>query len=401
MSGADSAIPWLRGLDTPRSSGIARRPRDTYARDMVNQLGVNAVIAHEAIHRLSVSGLSQLDFFREVSARVGSVVPYDAGAWLTTDPATLLQTGAFIQGMGEGGEAAHLRYADNEILTPDFIKLIDVARLARPVVTLHDATDGELSRSARHRTIHADLGTEHELRAVFRTGETAWGFVCMCRNEGQPDFSDAEKDFVAGLSQHVGDGLRLALLLESATRATGHVVPGIVVMAADDTIESITPEAEEWLTQIPRDKGASFDLPSVVHIAARQARAIAAGMATTPAASRIRLQSGRWLLVRASQLRQRDGREARTAVILEPARAAELAPIVVELYELSPRERQVTELLVRGLPIDEIAATLWLSRHTVRDYTKAIFAKLAVGSRPELTAKLFHEHHLPVMDYAN
>jgi DNA-binding CsgD family transcriptional regulator len=105
--------------------------------------------------------------------------------------------------------------------------------------------------------------------------------------------------------------------------------------------------------------------------------------------------------VRASQLRHGDGRAEGTAVILEPARAAELAPIIVELYELSPRERQVTELLLRGLPIDEIAAALWISRHTVRDYTKAIFAKLGVGSRPELTAKLFHHHYLPAMDYAS
>lgn len=87
-------------------------------------------------------------------------------------------------------------------------------------------------------------------------------------------------------------------------------------------------------------------------------------------------------------------------VILELARAAELAPIIVELYELSPRERQVTELLLRGLPIDEIAGALWISRHTVRDYIKAIFAKLGVGSRPELTAKLFHDHYLPGMKYA-
>ena len=76
------------------------------------------------------------------------------------------------------------------------------------------------------------------------------------------------------------------------------------------------------------------------------------------------------------------------------------APLIIELYELSPRERQVTELLLRGLPIEEIAAVLRISRYTVRDYTKAVFAKLGVGSRPELTAKLFHDHYLPAMDYA-
>jgi len=328
-------------------------------------------------------------------------VRYDAGAWLTMDPATLLQTGAFIQGLGDSPGDVHLRYADNEHLAPDFTKLTDVARLPRPVITLGDATDGDLSRSIRHRTIHADLGVAHEVRAAFRDGESTWGAFCACRNEGQPDFSAAEKDFIAGISQNVGHGLRLGLMLETATRAEGRDTPGVIVLGADGSAESVTPEAEEWLAQIPRDKGASFELPTVIHNAARQARAVAAGTATAQALSRIRLTSGRWLLVRAAQLRRGDGRAERTAVILEPARAAELAPLIIELYELSPRERQVTELLLRGLPIEEIADSLWISRHTVRDYTKAIFAKLGVGSRPELTAKLFHDHYLPAMDYAS
>jgi DNA-binding NarL/FixJ family response regulator len=55
---------------------------------------------------------------------------------------------------------------------------------------------------------------------------------------------------------------------------------------------------------------------------------------------------------------------------------------------------------VRGLPIDPIAADLAISRHTVRDHTEAIFGKLGVTSRPELTAKLYHEHALPEMRFA-
>lgn len=128
---------------------------------MAKLLETNAVIAHEAIHRLSVSGLAPLDFLKEVAMRVGSVMRYDAGAWLTLDPATLIQTRAFIQGPGHDSGDVHLRYIDNELSTPDFTKMTDVARLSRPVITLSDATDGNLSRSTRHRTIHADLGIAH------------------------------------------------------------------------------------------------------------------------------------------------------------------------------------------------------------------------------------------------
>ena len=60
---------------------------------MAKLLETNAVIAHEAIQRLSVSGLAPLDFLKEVAMRVGSVMRYDAGAWLTLDPATRYPAG--------------------------------------------------------------------------------------------------------------------------------------------------------------------------------------------------------------------------------------------------------------------------------------------------------------------
>jgi DNA-binding CsgD family transcriptional regulator len=83
--------------------------------------------------------------------------------------------------------------------------------------------------------------------------------------------------------------------------------------------------------------------------------------------------------------------------MLKPVSRAELAPLIVEMYELTDRERQITQLLVSGKPIDEIARTLSISQHTVRDHVKAIFGKFGVTSRPELTAMLFHEHYLPAV----
>jgi DNA-binding CsgD family transcriptional regulator len=118
-----------------------------------------------------------------------------------------------------------------------------------------------------------------------------------------------------------------------------------------------------------------------------------------PARGRIRFASGLWLMIRATVLRGCDGDQQRIAVVLEPARRAELATLMVMTYDLSARGREVTELLLRGLPIAAIAADLAISRHTVRDLTKAIFGKLGVTSRPELTAKLYHEHALPEMRF--
>ncbi|MDP8929510.1 MAG: helix-turn-helix transcriptional regulator, partial [Actinomycetota bacterium] len=132
-----------------------------------------------------------------------------------------------------------------------------------------------------------------------------------------------------------------------------------------------------------------------VYGVARRARVNAdSGKPGPPARVRVRLPSGRWLQVHAARLRAAGDGPRRTAVMLEPARRGDLAPLIIEMYELTPREREVTQLLVSGMPIDQIARSLWVSPHTVRDHVKAIFVKLGVNSRPELTAMLFHEHFL-------
>jgi DNA-binding CsgD family transcriptional regulator len=53
---------------------------------------------------------------------------------------------------------------------------------------------------------------------------------------------------------------------------------------------------------------------------------------------------------------------------------------------LSPRESEVTELLLRGCGSDDIARCLGISRHTVKDHRKQIFRKLEVGSLAQLFA---------------
>ena len=79
--------------------------------------------------------------------------------------------------------------------------------------------------------------------------------------------------------------------------------------------------------------------------------------------------------------------------MIEPAHSDEIAPIIVEAYALTPREQQVTQLIARGATTAEIAASLYLSPHTVRDYVKTIFEKVRVSTRGELVAKIFAEHY--------
>lgn len=59
-----------------------------------------------------------------------------------------------------------------------------------------------------------------------------------------------------------------------------------------------------------------------------------------------------------------------------------------ELARLSPRERQVVELLARGHAAKDVASKLALSANTVRNHVKSIFAKLRVHSQVELLVRL-------------
>ena len=107
----------------------------------------------------------------------------------------------------------------------------------------------------------------------------------------------------------------------------------------------------------------------------------------------MRTASGAWLVVRGSALV--GGADSRIALTFEPIRPHELAQLIADAYELTDRERAVTQLVARGLPTDAIARRLFLSPWTVQDHLKSIFEKLSVSTRGELAARLFFEHYAP------
>jgi DNA-binding NarL/FixJ family response regulator len=86
------------------------------------------------------------------------------------------------------------------------------------------------------------------------------------------------------------------------------------------------------------------------------------------------------VVIHAFALRETNTDSGRTALVIEPAKSAEVVPIIVEAYQLGPREQQVTKMVAGGLPTGEIAAKLCLSTHTVRDYLKQVFEKVGVSN---------------------
>jgi DNA-binding CsgD family transcriptional regulator len=58
-----------------------------------------------------------------------------------------------------------------------------------------------------------------------------------------------------------------------------------------------------------------------------------------------------------------------------------------ELQRLSPREKEILELLSRGAAYKEMGDRLALSIHTVRMHIRGIYGKLQVHSRGEAVSK--------------
>jgi DNA-binding CsgD family transcriptional regulator len=121
--------------------------------------------------------------------------------------------------------------------------------------------------------------------------------------------------------------------------------------------------------------------------------AIAARLAATDEpAARVRLQTadGFWAVVHVAAISHGPcvAVGGGYAITLDQARPDTLASLLLRAWSLTPREREVAELVLDGLSSEDIAATLVISAHTARDHLKAIFDKLGIHRRRDLSGTL-------------
>ncbi|MFI6025516.1 LuxR C-terminal-related transcriptional regulator [Amycolatopsis magusensis] len=347
---------------------------------------------HDTISRLVHRGLGVEDYWRAVSDALEGAVPSQGTCLMTMDPATMLPTAEFVEN-GMPADAIS-RLLEIELREPDYTKWVDLARTGRTVASLSDVTAGELDLSRRHREVRRPGGYSDELRVILSSNTGTWGALTVFREKGRPHFSPAEVRLVTSLTGLISDGLRRALLLDDA--CAGRHDTGMLVLAPDDGVDLANEVAGEWLDELGTSTRAGTTLPLVIRAVARQARAIDARSSgpvgegsTRPASARVRTAAGRWVMVRASLLGE--GTTSPVAVLLEAVRPAEMAPLLADVYGLTPQERRVTECVAQGLPTRQIGNQLRMSAYTVQDHLKSIFAKTGTGSRGDLVARLFFD----------
>lgn len=326
----------------------------------------------------------------EVLTRLRRVVAVDALWWATSDPATLLFTQAFREGIPD---RLIPYFVDNEFRGGDVNQWTSLAREGDGVTTLALATEGDFEASARYRDLFQPLGLGDELRAVLRTGDACWGLMCLHRETGHP-FSEQERQLVKVLAPHLAEGLRAGLLMAGAADTAGVDAPGLVVLDPSGELVAATAAAQAWFAELGHDARTPGSVPGEV--------STAAGLLTRergndPVVPRLRVHTlaGRWAVLHASWLDDVSGGEEKIAVIIEPATPVEVAEVIMQAYGLTERERTVTKLVCQGYSTAQIAAQLWISANTVQDHLKSIFDKTGVRSRREVMATILRDHYLP------
>lgn len=350
--------------------------------------------AIDRLAELAGRGHDLVTFWHEATEPIASAVPfYATPCFYTLDPASLLATSHYHDGLPEiPQEWLALEYYED-----DYNKMADVARSDRGVATLHEATDGDVTRSAKYRLSMEPLGGEQEAIAGLRTrsGEI-WGAVALYRAPGQGLFDADELKFLREASTHLAEGARRGLLIGEAKDPDGPEAPGLLVLDNNWEVESLTPGVERWLSELPEgDWEQTAKLPAaVLAVAGRALRTAERPDAPGEIAfARVLSRSGQWIVLHGASLVS--GGRSRVAVIVEPAHPARITPLLMAAYGLTEREQQITRLVLQGDSTAQIAQHLVVSPHTVQEHLKNIFEKTGVRSRRDLVGKVFFAHYEP------
>lgn len=348
---------------------------------------------------LSRAGLDMATFMAEVDTSLQRAVPHVAACMATIDPATHLLTSTFKFGDLYGNDDHDVEWGLHEYGADDPTSFARLVARADPATSVHLELSDDLTACSRmEQVIGPYFGYTDEARVVARQGGCGWGGMAFFRGPGEPTFSEAEVAYLGSLSSVLAAGLRSGLLvrLSGADRTAADLGPAVVIVGADDRIAQTSMGTDALLRDLASAPNMA-DSSGVIFSLVAGARAYASGAMDRLPRARVRMPSGRWLVLNASPLAGPAGPSGEVVISIEEARPPEIVPLVVAAFQLTPRERDVTQLVLQGVDTKDIAAALHLSRYTVQDHLKAVFEKADVRSRRELVARVYFDQYVPRM----
>jgi DNA-binding CsgD family transcriptional regulator len=274
---------------------------------------------------------------------------------------------------------------------------VELSRTSVTAVGMHVQTGGDVQRSRRVRElVQSSLGCTDELRVLASGGRQVWGGMALFRDDPAAPYTPEDVAFVSSLSALLARGLRVGLLarLAAAPPPSAQTGPAVMVFSPDGELIQASVGAEERLAHLVHGDGAPFPSAVIGSLVAGAWR-YATGATDVLPSSRVRLDTGEWVVLHASPLTATDG--STTGVCHHPRGGAPTGDRALgrRSFDLTTREREVTRMVLQGVDTREIADTLHMSRHTVQDHLKAIFNNTGVSTRRELVAHVFFDQYVP------
>jgi DNA-binding CsgD family transcriptional regulator len=354
-----------------------------------------ALLDVDRVERLAQARLAHGELVSGADELLRPAIGYDGAAWAAVDPSSLLLTSCTPVGFHPHTPEQRFRIFERE---SEGRHHTTVRRLVRrdPPVTSRRGDDQ--ARYAGESFGSRDIADE--LVGALMVDGQCWGAVRLWRvGRATRPFRDRDADRLAALSRPLGAGLRRAFL-RAATAADGGVddPPGIVTVDGTGRTVTASHDAHAWLDRLGEpadtiDTANAVDTGDTATVSTAL-WSLAARVSTHGTASAVVAGPGGPVALHASRLGG-DGDDGRVAVVLAHPRPSELTPRVLEAYDLTPREREVTALVLRGGTTAQIARALGVSRYTVQDHLKSVFAKVGVQTRGELAHAVHVRLSLP------
>ncbi|WP_353810419.1 helix-turn-helix transcriptional regulator [Agromyces sp. SYSU T00194] len=354
--------------------------------------------ARSDVDVMSRAGLPLHRFMDEAAEAVRRAIPFVGGCLVTLDPATAMVASTRKVGDLDGRNDGDVAWAEIEYCEDDPTSLARMVKHGAVAVGVHQSLGGALDRSIRMADFMVPrFDYVDEARAIFSDRSGPWGAISMFRGTDDAPFSDEEMRLLAELAPAFTRGIRAGLLARiGRTDAGEDPGPAVMVVDAAGSLVQSSPGATAQLARMAEVPNTGDPL-AVVHALVHGARRFARGEGDRMPRVRVRTVDGVWLVLHASPLGGAGDRAGDVVVTIAEARPQEIIGLVADAFGLTPREREVVAMVLRGADTKEIAAAIHVSPYTVQDHLKSIFEKAGVTSRRELVARVYFDQYVPRM----
>lgn len=332
-----------------------------------------------SIKRICYAGLDSIALRAETARRAAAIVPAEACGLAATDPETGLFTHGWIAGIPEGliRDFMEVTYLDE---VSDFLDL----------AASGETTSTEISKPYLEQL--RDYGLRRGAHAVFCSDGEMWGAWCAYREGASRPFDERELRFMRAVAPHVGYGLRYAAMMEAAIASgptAGDSAPGVVVLDARGRTTLKSGPATNQLRDLANVGLAAELMPyAVASVVTRLRTAHAAADGALRTELRAQGRSGRWYILHGSLAEPDPSGASAVVIVIKPDGPPETATSLAHRYALSPREREVLLLVIRGESTKQIASRLGISVHTAQDHLDHACEKVGVKGRKALLARM-------------